>query len=224
MIANFLIKDISGNNIVELGRKFIDTLIENRKSPLERHYESISYEDRKKGEVLYDRGMNFMKEASANPNARDKALACFEEAAALGNVEAMYYAGMCYLKAADGDRKLLEKATKHLYDATVAGKPDCFAQLMNIAEMNIAYAQNCVGVCYAQGYSVERNQHEAVEWYIKAARNGNHAAKYNLAWYYRYGQGGLPTNKHMAYKLYEELAAINYEDAQKLMKEVSKEL
>jgi TPR repeat protein len=224
MIANFLIKDISGNNIVELGRKFIDTLIENRKSPLERHYESISYEDRKKGEVLYDRGMNFMKEASANPNARDEALACFEEAAALGNVEAMYYAGMCYQKAADGDRKLLEKATKHLYDATVAGKPDCFAQLMNIAEMNIAYAQNCVGVCYAHGYSVERNQMKAVEWYIKAARNGNHAAKYNLAWYYRYGQGGLPTNKHMAYKLYEELAAINYEDAQKLMKEVSKEL
>ena len=224
MIANFLIKDIFGNNIVELGRKYIDTLIENRKSPLERHYESISYEDRKKGEVLYDRGMNFMKEASANPNARDKALACFEEAAALGNEEAMYYAGMCYLKAADGDRKLLEKATKHLYDATVAGKPDCFAQLMNIAEMNIAYAQNCVGVCYAHGYSVERKQMKAVEWYIKAARNGNYAAKYNLAWYYRYGQGGLPTNKHMTYKLYEELAAINYEDAQKLMKEVSKEL
>ena len=224
MFANFLIKGIFGNNIVELGRKCIDTLIENRKSPLERHYESISYEDRKKGEVLYDRGMNFMKEASANPNARDKALACFEEAAALGNVEAMYFAGMCYQKAADGDRKLLEKATKHLYDATVAGKPDCFAQLMNIAEMNIAYAQNCVGVCYAHGYSVERNQMKAVEWYIKAARNGNYAAKYNLAWYYRYGQGGLPTNKHMAYKLYEELAAINYEDAQKLMKEVSKEL
>ena len=224
MFANFLIKDIFGNNIVELGRKCIDTLIENRKSPLERHYESISYEDRKKGEVLYDRGMNFMKEASANPNAREKALACFEEAAALGNVEAMYYAGMCYLKAADGDRKLLEKATKHLYDATVAGKPDCFAQLMNIAEMNIAYTQNCVGVCYAHGYSVERNQMKAVEWYIKAARNGNYAAKYNLAWYYRYGQGGLPINKHMAYKLYEELAAINYEDAQKLMKEVSKEL
>lgn len=224
MFANFLIKDIFGNNIVELGRKYIDTLIENRKSPLERHYERISYEDRKKGEVLYDRGMNFMKEASANPNAREKALACFEEAAALGNVEAMYYAGMCYLKAADGDRKLLEKATKHLYDATVAGKPGCFAQLMNIAEMNIAYAQNCVGVCYAHGYYVERNQMKAVEWYIKAARNGNYAAKYNLAWYYRYGQGGLPTNKHMAYKLYEELAAINYEDAQKLMKEVSKEL
>ena len=224
MITNFLIKDIFGNNIVELGRKYIDTLIENRKSPLERHYESISYEDRKKGEVLYDRGMNFMKEASANPNARDKALACFEEAAALGNVEAMYFAGMCYQKAADGDRKLLEKATKHLYDATIAGKPDCFAQLMNIAEMNIAYAQNCVGVCYAHGYSVESNQMKAVEWYIKAARNGNYAAKYNLAWYYRYGQGGLPTNKHMAYKLYEELAAINYEDAQKLMKEVSKEL
>ena len=224
MFANFLIKDIFGNNIVELGRKCIDTLIENRKSPLERHYESISYEDRKKGEVLYDRGMNFMKEASANPNAREKALACFEEAAALGNVEAMYYAGMCYLKAADGDRKLLEKATKHLYDATVAGKLYCFAELMNIAEMNIAYAQNCVGVCYAHGYSVERNQMKAVEWYIKAARNGKYAAKYNLAWYYRYGQGGLPTNKHMAYKLYEELAAINYEDAQKLMKEVSKEL
>ena len=224
MITNFLIKDIFGNNIVELGRKYIDTLIENRKSPLERHYESISYEDRKKGEVLYDRGMNFMKEASANPNARDKALACFEEAAALGNVEAMYFAGMCYQKSADGDRKLLEKATKHLYDATVAGKPDCFAQLMNIAEMNIAYAQNCVGVCYAHGYSVERNQMKAVEWYIKAARSGNYAAKYNLAWYYRYGQGGLPTNKHMTYKLYEELAAINYEDAQKLMKEVSKEL
>ena len=224
MITSFFIKCISGNNIVELGRKYIDTLIENRKSPLERHYESISYEDRKKGEVLYDRGMNFMKEASANPNARDKALACFEEAAALGNVEAMYFAGMCYQKSADGDRKLLEKATKHLYDATVAGKPDCFAQLMNIAEMNIAYAQNCVGVCFAHGYSVERNQMKAVEWYIKAARNGNYAAKYNLAWYYRYGQGGLPTNKHMAYKLYEELAAINYEDAQKLMKEVSKEL
>ena len=224
MISNFFIKCISGDNIVEIGRNYIDTLIENRKSPLERHYESISYEDRKKGEVLYDRGMNFMKEASANPNARDEALACFEEAAALGNVEAMYYAGMCYQKAADGDRKLLEKATKHLYDATVAGKTDCFAQLMNIAEMNIAYAQNCVGVCYAQGYSVERNQMKAVEWYIKAARNGNYAAKYNLAWYYRYGQGGLPTNKHMAYKLYEELAAINYEDAQKLMKEVSKEL
>lgn len=224
MITNFFIKGISGNNIVELGRKYIDTLIENRKSPLERHYESISYEDRKKGEVLYDRGMNFMKEASANPNAREKALACFEEAAALGNVEAMYFAGMCYQKSADGDRKLLEKATKHLYDATVAGKPDCFAQLMNIAEMNIAYAQNCVGVCYAQGYSVERNQHEAVKWYLKAAQKGDHAAKYNLAWYYRYGQGGLPINKHMAYKLYKELAAINYEDAQKLMKEVSKEL
>ena len=85
-------------------------------------------------------------------------------------------------------------------------------------------AQTNLGYCYEIGNGVEKSYEEAAKWYLKAAQKGDHAAKYNLAWYYRYGQGGLPTNKHMAYKLYEELAAINYEDAQKLMKEVSKEL
>ena len=49
--------------------------------------------------------------------------------------------------------------------------------------------QNIIGDYYLFGKGVERSYQKAIEWYLKAATNGNHDAMLNLGNCYRYGKG-----------------------------------
>ena len=53
---------------------------------------------------------------------------------------------------------------------------------MQAAEQNYAKAQYVLGICYENGYGVEKNREEAREWYTKAAEQGNIYAQGNLGW------------------------------------------
>jgi TPR repeat protein len=49
------------------------------------------------------------------------------------------------------------------------------------ADPSAAVAQYNLGVMYAEGRGVEKNEHEAVEWFRKAAEQGGPAAQNKLA-------------------------------------------
>lgn len=64
-----------------------------------------------------------------------------------------------------------------------------FSLLLPIAKEGNAFAQYNVGVMYAQGVGVEKNEKEATQWYRKAADQGDSDAQSNLALMYETGRG-----------------------------------
>ena len=45
------------------------------------------------------------------------------------------------------------------------------------AEDDYAYAQYSLGYCYEQGQGVKSNRYRAIDWYKKAAAQGNESAE-----------------------------------------------
>jgi len=60
-----------------------------------------------------------------------------------------------------------------------------------------------LGLMYEQGIGVEKDEKEAVVWYLKAAQLGNSNAQYNLAVLYENGRG-CDVNFKEAHKWYRE--------------------
>ena len=57
------------------------------------------------------------------------------------------------------------------------------------AEQGVADAQYNLGVCYANGIGVTKDEAEAVKWYHKSAEQGVADAQYNLGVCYNHGTG-----------------------------------
>ena len=66
-----------------------------------------------------------------------------------------------------------------------------FSELKRLAESGDADAQYNLGVMYAFGEGVAKDQVEAVKWYRKAAEQGDADAQYNLGVRYAKGEGVL---------------------------------
>jgi len=75
-----------------------------------------------------------------------------------------------------------------------------------MAEQNIAYAQNILGLIYEEGEGVTKDSFTAFEWYEKAAEQGLLKAKFNLGLCYRYAKG-CEKDLAKARTLFEEVAA-----------------
>ena len=73
------------------------------------------------------------------------------------------------------------------------------------AEQGLAKAQYDLGVCYGNGYGVEKNYSEAVKWYRKAAEQGLAKAQYDLGVCYGNGNG-VEKNYSEAVKWYRKAA------------------
>ncbi|MDD5434959.1 MAG: tetratricopeptide repeat protein [Nitrospira sp.] len=58
-----------------------------------------------------------------------------------------------------------------------------------LAEQGNAEAQHNLGVCYGNGYGVEKNPAEAVKWWLKSADQGNAKAQFSLGYCYSWGLG-----------------------------------
>jgi TPR repeat protein len=58
-----------------------------------------------------------------------------------------------------------------------------------LAEQGFANAQNNLGLMYANGQGVARDNREAVKWYRLAAEQGFAQAQYNLGFMYAKGRG-----------------------------------
>ncbi len=86
-----------------------------------------------------------------------------------------------------------------------------FSLFVESAEKGNPNAQYCLGCCYKNGQGCSKNEDMSITWYIKAAENGNEAAKgiiYNLALDY-YKNKNWP----LAIKLFKSLSNLNHEDS-----------
>ena len=69
-----------------------------------------------------------------------------------------------------------------------ANVPD-FRETLRAAKQGDAQAQTNLGLMYADGRGVRRDDAEAFKWYRQAAAQGNAEAQYNLGLMYEYGLG-----------------------------------
>ena len=126
----------------------------------------------------------------------DESLEKYRQAAALGDVIAINYIGICYEKG-QGVTQNWSEATKWYRKAAGQGE---------------SFAQNNLGVCYANGTGVEQSWSEAVKWYRKSAKQGNADAQVNLGFCCEKGQG-VGKNFDEAVKWYQLAAAQGETDA-----------
>lgn len=64
--------------------------------------------------------------------------------------------------------------------------------LLPAARAGNADAEELIGVMYAMGLGVERDDIRAFDWYLRASLKGHPGAQSGIAWYYEVGRG-MPT-------------------------------
>ena len=90
------------------------------------------------------------------------------------------------------------------------------------AEKGIAWAQSGLGIRYALGVGVAKDEVAAVRWYRKAAEQGLAHAQFNLGLHYVYGQG-VAKDEIEAYA-YWNLSGITYEPARNKLAILEREM
>ncbi len=70
-----------------------------------------------------------------------------------------------------------------------------------------AEAEELIGVIYALGLAVERDDRRAFEWYLRSAMKGHAGAASGVGWYYELGRG-LPAPDLVRAYLWYALSAI----------------
>ncbi len=62
-------------------------------------------------------------------------------------------------------------------------------QLLPAAQAGNADAEELIGVMYAMGLGVKRDDERAFEWYLRASLKGHPGAQSGIGWYYEVGRG-----------------------------------
>ena len=114
----------------------------------------------------------------------------------LGDSDAMYDLGVCYVNG-QGVPQDYAEAVKWYRKAADLGNADAMTNL---------------GLCYDNGQGVSQDYAEAVKWYRKAADLGNAEACRNLAVFYELGQG-VTQDDVEAVKWYRKAADLGNADA-----------
>ncbi|KAG6713967.1 hypothetical protein I3842_05G179300 [Carya illinoinensis] len=109
---------------------------------------------------------------------KDKALALYHKAAALGDPAGQCNLAISYLQAESPNTK---EALKWLYKASLAGH---------------TRAQYQFALCLHQGRGTDPNMQEAARWYLKAAESGYVRAMYNVSLCYSFGEGLVHSHRH----------------------------
>ena len=104
-----------------------------------------------------------------------KALQLYLQAARQGDSEAQYISGGMYFKGL-GVKKDLAMAFKFLHQAAISGKSS-------------PESQQIIGQAFLLGSGVPKNYGKAMEWYTRAAENGNKEAQNELGFMYTVGKG-----------------------------------
>ena len=96
-------------------------------------------------------------------------------------------------------------------DLMEAGKFEESRELFEVfARSGNADAEELIGVMYALGLGVERDDVRAFEWYLRASMKGHPGAQSGLGWYYEVGRGVAAPDLVRAY-LWYALSAIGGE-------------
>jgi len=80
-------------------------------------------------------------------------------------------------------------------------------ELLPAARSGNAEAEELIGVMYASGLGVERDDIRAFEWYLRAAMKGHAGAQSGVGWYYEVGRG-LPSPDLVRAYMWYVLSAI----------------
>ena len=76
------------------------------------------------------------------------------------------------------------------------------ALMLPLARSGNADAEELIGVMYAMGLGVPRDDRRAFEWYLRASLKGHPGAQSGLGWYYEVGRGLPAPDKVRAYLWY----------------------
>lgn len=66
---------------------------------------------------------------------------------------------------------------------------EAMAEFLPLAQAGNADAEELIGVMYAMGLGVERDDRRAFEWYLRASMKAHPGAQSGIAWYYEVGRG-----------------------------------
>ena len=98
----------------------------------------------------------------------------------------------------------LEKA-RDLMEANRFG--EAYEELWPAARSGNAEAEELIGIMYALGLGVERDDRRAFEWYLRASMKGHPGAQSGVGWYYEVGRG-LPAPDLVRAYMWYTLSAI----------------
>ena len=110
-------------------------------------------------------------------------------------------------------------------DLMEAGRfEEAMTELWPAARSGNADAEELIGVMYALGLGVERDDVRAFEWYLRASMKGHPGAQSGVGWYYEIGRGMPAPDLVRAYMWYvlstiggDPDAAISQEEVVKKM-------
>lgn len=110
-------------------------------------------------------------------------------------------------------------------DLMDAGRyPEAMAELAPAAVSGNAEAEELIGVMYALGLGVARDDVRAFEWYLRAAMKGHAGAQSGVGWYYEVGRGMPAPDLVRAYMWYVLSAIGGDPDAAISQEEVVKKM
>ena len=95
--------------------------------------------------------------------------------------------------------------------------------LWPLARSGNADAEELIGVMYAMGLGVERDDRRAFEWYLRSSMKGHPGAQSGIGWYYEVGRG-VPVDLVRAYMWYTLSAIGGDPDAAISLEEVVKKM
>lgn len=97
-------------------------------------------------------------------------------------------------------------------------------ELIPAANAGNAEAEELIGVMYASGLGVDRDDTRAFEWYLRAAMKGHAGAQSGVGWYYEVGRGIPEPDLVRAYMWYVLSAIGGDPDAAISQEEVVKKM
>lgn len=114
------------------------------------------------------------------------------------------------------------------FDGLTAMKANKFKEAREIflplAQGGNADAEELIGVMYAMGLGVERDDERAFDWYLRSSLKGHPGAQSGIGWYYEVGRGIPAPDLVRAYTWYVLSAIGGDPDAAISMNEVVKKM
>ena len=110
-------------------------------------------------------------------------------------------------------------------DAMEAGRfEEAYEALWPAAQSGNADAEELIGVMYAMGLHVERDDARAFDWYLRASLKGHPGAQSGIGWYYEVGRGLPAPDPVRAYAWYTLSAMGGDPDAAMSQEEIAKRM
>ncbi len=101
---------------------------------------------------------------------------------------------------------------------------EAMQELLPAANSGNAEAEELIGIMYASGLGVKRDDVRAFEWYLRASMKGHAGAQSGIGWYYEVGRGMPVPDLVRAYTWYVLSAIGGDPDAAISQEEVIKKM